>query len=190
MSISNAAFIVIAVIAIGYLYRKLGGQGLRLLGTLILVGAIIGIVLLTVLIHSFQAFTSTTRVATVQASPVVNQPHTMAISMTTYDGSGGSTHEEYELQGDRWELNADVIEYQPWVNLLGVKNGFSLSRLTSQYDDTNAHTIQPVDLQHGQTFAIPFVEKSHYRNGVLEPADSATYNVYVTIQGDVYASHA
>jgi hypothetical protein len=185
MSISNAALIGLGIIAIVFLLGKFGRGGIVLI---ILAVPVIGLYLL---VHSFQAFTSTTLVATVQASPVVNAPHTIAIAMTTYDPSGNPTHAEYELDGDRWELNADVVAFPDWMNFLGISNGFQLSRLTSQYEDTNAHTITPIGLGGGNsTVTLPFIEKSHYRNGVIEPDDGVTYNVYCTLQGDVYAQRA
>jgi len=185
MSIEIAAIIGLAAIGIVGLFRRFGGE----LGGILLLLAV-PIIGVFALVHSFQAFSSTTRVATVQASPVANAQHEMAISLTTYNGAGDPTRYEYELAGDRWELNADVVAFPDWMNFLGISNGFQLSRITSQYDDTNAHSIQPVPLQHSQTFSIPFLEKSHYTGGVLEPADGVTYSVFVTLQGQMYAVHA
>lgn len=185
MTIQTAALIALCGIGVSYLFLKLGRNGGTAL--LLLIAPIVGI---WMLVHSFQAFDATTKVATIQASPIVNQPHTMAIAFTSYDNAGNPTHAEYELSGDRWELSADVVNFQPWVNLLGVSNGFQLSRLTSQYDDSNAHSVQPVELPHNQAFSIPFVERSHYTGGVIMPADGTTYNIFVTLEGQMFAQHA
>ncbi len=180
MTIQNAALAFLLVIGGAWLFSKLGKAGgiAVLLVVALLAGGWFAI-------HSVQSFTGTALVAQVQASPIQNAPHTMAISLTFYDANGNPQRSELELSGDRWEMNCSVIRYYDWVNWLGLSSAYSCDRITSQYDGDQAHTVQPVELPHGQTFAIPFLERTHYTNGVLEPIGQ--YDVYVTAQGDVFA---
>ena len=183
MSIESAALSVLCVIVGAWLFSKVGRKaGIAILVVVALLGCVYEV------IHSIQSFTGTKLVATVQASPVSNAPHTMAVSLTTYDSAGNPTRAEYELGGDRWEMNCSVVRYYDWVAYIGLQSAYSCDRLTSQYDDSNSHTIQPVALPRGTMFAIPFLERAHYTNGVIDP--TGNYNIYVTTSGDVYAQNA
>jgi hypothetical protein len=180
LTLQNAAIAMLVVIALGYIFKSkhswalimlcilLGGSWLFLRGSASLLNPLSG----------------DTLVATVKASPVRGIDHTMAVEISYPDGR----HEAYELSGDRWGLYGDVIAYQPILNALGLHNGYSLDALTSQYNDDQAHSIKPVKLGSSQqATAIPFIELSHYRVGVIEPDDGQTYKCIVTPQGQMYA---
>ena len=158
-------------------------------GLLLLVGAML-ILVASVAVQSYLGFTGEIKVATVQATPITNMPHMMIVSLTLYDQDGQQvSHEEYSLNGDRWELDGDVVKFQPWLNFFGVHSGYKISRLTSQYDDTNAHTIKPISLNGGDEdfynsirnktwWSTPAV-MAVYGTAILEPADSVIYDVFM-----------
>ncbi len=144
----------------------------------------------SVAVQSYLGFTGEIKVATVQATPITNMPHMMIVSLTLYDQNGQQiSHEEYSLNGDRWELDGDVVKFQPWLNFFGVHWGYKISRLTSQYDDTNAHTIKPISLNGGdEDFYNSICNKTWwstpavmavYGTAILEPADSVIYDVFM-----------
>lgn len=191
VNVQIGAILGLVLIVTGFLWSKIGSRGLALLSLILIVAGLIGAVLIATMLGGIEAMTGTTLVATVIATPISNQAHEMAISLVTYDHDGVSHQAAYQLAGDRWELDADVIELEPWLNALGIKNGFALARLTSEFDDNQAHTVQPVALVNGTpSFSLPFVVRSHERAGVLEPADGVTYHIYCTIKGSMYAVHA
>jgi hypothetical protein len=183
--LSYYALGILAVITVYYLLKNK-----RILALVLVLGVPIALGWLAVHIftNSFASLSGDTLVATVQGSRDANVPHLMHVQIEYPDGAVGS----YMLDGDRWELNGDVVAYQPWVNMLGLQNGFTLTRLTSQYDDSSAHSIQPVDLSVSPqpSFLAPYIVKSHYENGVIEPADGVVYKVYVNQQKQMYAVHA
>lgn len=185
MTITNAAWVVIAILAGTYLWLKMG-KGMIVL--IILAVLLIGV---WMLVHSVQNFTSTVRVATVKAVPITNLSHMMAVSITTYDSTGKAAHETYEVPGDLWEMDASVVNYASWVNLIGMNNGYQLNRITGQCDGYDPCTVKPVSLSNGNpTFSIPFLERSRYWAGVVMPSDGIEYHVFVTPQGSMYAVHA
>jgi hypothetical protein len=187
MTPSRLALITLCGLGASYLIIKLG----RKAGFLLI--AVIGlpVAILFLIVHSYQSFNATTKVATIQASPIVNEQHQMSIRYTTYNEDGKPSLSAYELAGDRVELNADIVAFNPILNILGVHNGYSVSRLTSQFDDDMAHSIQPVQLHANNPIPpLPWIEQSHYRNGIIFPDDNIVYHVYVTLTGDMYATHA
>src|SRR5215468_593502 len=70
---------------------------------------------------------SSTHVAFVSCSEL--EQHQMTVQLNG---------QSYEITGDRWELNASIVKIQPWLQFLGMSNGYSLNRLTGQFDDENA----------------------------------------------------
>jgi len=162
-------------------------------GLLLLVGAML-ILVVSVAIQSYLGFTGEIKVATVRATAITNMPHTMIVNLTLYDQNGQQmSHGDYSLNGDRWELDGDVVKFQSWLNFFGVHSGYKISRLTSQYDDSNAHTIKPISLNGGDEdfynsirnktwWSVPSV-MAVYGSAVLEPADDVIYDVFMDQTG-------
>ena len=162
-------------------------------GLLLLVGAML-ILVVSVAVQSYLGFTGEIKVATVQAMAITNVSHTMIVNLTLYDQNGQQVyHGNYSLNGDRWELDGDVVKFQSWLNFFGVHSGYKISRLTSQYDDSNAHVIKPVSLNGGDEdfyssirnktwWSVPAV-MAVYGSAVLEPADGVTYDVFMDQTG-------
>ncbi len=162
-------------------------------GLLLLVGSIL-ILVMSVAIQSYLGFTGEIKVATVHTLSITNMPHTMIVDLTLYDQSGQQiSHGNYSLNGDRWELVGDVVKFQPWLNFFGVHSGYKISRLTSQYDDFNAHMIKPVPLnggdedfynaiRHKTWWSVPAV-MAVYGAAVIEPAGDVTYDVFMDQTG-------
>jgi|SRR5579859_5952305 len=192
MSVQFAAVLCFAIIAAGYLLKRFG-RGL----TAVIVVAVLVLVGVFGLVHSFATFSDRTLVATVRATPVANQAHMMVVEMTTYDGWGNPTDTSYELGGDRFMLQAQVVEFQPWLLFMGVKSGYHLQRLEGQYDGDTANS-KPVQLGSWSWFnglennvGLFFpVAESAYENAVIEVADGRMYNVYVDSAGDLSAERA
>lgn len=162
-------------------------------GLLLLLGAML-ILVISVAVQSYLGFTSEIKVATIQAIAVTNVSHTMTVNVTLYNQNGQSvSHTVYSLNGDRWELDGDVVKFQQWLNFFGVHSGYKISRLTSQYDDLNIHTIQPISLngndedfynsiRNKMWWSVPTV-MAVYGTAVLEPADNVVYDVFMDQTG-------
>jgi hypothetical protein len=190
MTITPIALVVLAIIIGGFFLKKCG----RALGALLLVLGAVAFGVWT-LIHSFQAFTGQTLVATVQASQVLNLQHTMAVELTTYSPDGTPTHAEYEIEGDLWMLQSQTIELQPYLTFVGFKSGYHLSRLSGEYNSSLAGS-KPVQLgswnwfnslENNVKLFFPIV-RSAYSSAVIDPPGN--YNVYVDSAGDLTSERA
>jgi hypothetical protein len=171
-----------------------------IVGLLLLVGAML-ILVASVAIQSYLGFTGKIKVATVHTTAITNMPHTMLVDLILYDQNEQQiSHGDYSLDGDRWELNGDIVKFQSWLNFFGVHSGYKISRLTSQYDDSSAHMIKPVSLNGGDEdfynsiraktwWSVPAV-MAVYGAAVLEPADDVTYDVFMDQTGMFAVPHS
>lgn len=96
----------------------------------------------------------------------------------------------FVLEGDEWQLDARVLKWEAWVNLLGRHTLFELDRLSGRYSDiqqarTNRPSLHPlrdddwfdlwawarrhpdfafmVDAGYGSSVFLPMYDKAHYR---------------------------
>jgi len=189
MSLSHIS-VVFLIAIVGWYFFKTYGKAL----TIVIAIATSIVICVGVLLLSFQSVNSRTQIATIRAVPVENKPHTMIVSITTFDHFKAATTQTYELPGDRWFLQSQVVEYQPWVLFIGLKSGYHLQRLEGEFDsDTpNSKAIQLGNwswfntLENNVKLFFPVI-KSAYGNAVIDPADGRTYGVYVDPQGDMSA---
>jgi hypothetical protein len=179
MTQATLALIIVGLIIVAFLYRKIGARGLGLI-------ALVVVVLFGYLYFVVHSFNETSQVSTVTCHQITNTPHTIAVALND------ST---YQLKGDRWELNGSVIRIQPWAYWLGVKSGYTLDRLTTQYDDTNAHEVRGIELGGFSLYKstsvwryIPLI--SAFGSGVIEPCDGQKYVIKADASGEMYAERA
>jgi len=97
----------------------------------------------------------------------------------------------YVLEGDQWQLDARVLKWKPWANLLGLDAFYRLDRLSSRHADIerarrippSVHDLSPplrgldvwrlqrllrehlrfVDTLFGQSVFMPMADGAHYR---------------------------
>jgi hypothetical protein len=97
----------------------------------------------------------------------------------------------FVLEGDQWQLDARVLKWKPWANLLGLDTFYRLDRLSSRHADIDrarrqlpsVHDLSPpqrgldiwrlqhllrgrlrfVDTLFGQSVFMPMADGAHYR---------------------------
>ncbi len=104
---------------------------------------------------------------------------------------GREKDDYYLLDGDQWQLDARVLKWKPWANLLGLDSHYRLDRLSSRYASVDearrrrpsVHDLSPpprgldvwrlqallrerirfVDTLFGQSVYMPMADGAHYR---------------------------
>jgi len=104
-------------------------------------GALAGTI--TVGIRGYRALTHEALAATVKTEPVAPQRFRATIILS--DGRLAM----YELAGDAFYIDAHILKWHPWVNLLGLHTSYELDRVTGRYnavvDERNKeHTVYSV----------------------------------------------
>lgn len=173
--------------------RLKAGRGLS--GIVLLLIAV-ALLWATSLVQTYLGLTGDIHVARVHATSLSNLPHFMSVEIILFDKDGRQTSDNtYEVMGDEWELQGDIVKFPAWLNILGLHSGYKLTRLEGRYDDpnlerNNKHSV--IVLNGGddtffktaqtQTWLAPLVEAT-YGNAVILPANGGTYDVLVSQTG-------
>jgi len=83
----------------------------------------------SVSIRGYRALTHEEVAATVRTFPTGTQR--FRASMTYPDGR----QESFDLRGDAIYVDAHILKWQPWVNLLGLHTVYELDRVAGRYDE-------------------------------------------------------
>ncbi|MEV6770478.1 hypothetical protein AB0N05_17835 [Nocardia sp. NPDC051030] len=189
--------IVMAIAAIALLVtalfkaRKVGWKVLagRGAGAISLILAAVVILWVTTLLQTFLGLTGEVKAAHIVASPVSGQEHLLDVDLTLYgDKDHDEQHLKYQVEGDMWVLQANIVEMEPWVNALGFSSGYKVTRLYGQRLDGIATKQNHIflnggdgdffqDMKKESWYTKPFV-RSAYGNAVI--ATAGNYDVYIS----------
>ncbi|AYF77244.1 hypothetical protein D7D52_29320 [Nocardia yunnanensis] len=167
-------------------WRVLVGRGMSAVG-LVLVAVVI--LWITTLLQTFLGLTGEVKAAHIEAKSVAGQEHLMSVDLTLYgDKDHADTHATYQVEGDMWVLQANIVELEPWVNALGFHSGYKVTRLYGQRLDGVATKQNQIflngsdkdffqDMKDQSWYTKPFV-RSAYGNAVI--ATPGTYDVFIS----------
>ena len=116
--------------------------------------------------QGYRALTREDVAATVTTEPL--GPHQFRATFVMADG----TRARDDLRGDALYVNAHVVKWHPWANVLGLHTAYRLDRVAGRYENidderTKARTVyrlandQPIDifrLARRYTFLAPMVQ--------------------------------
>jgi hypothetical protein len=160
--------------------------------------AVSGLVLLVVsllmlwfvtLVQTYLGLTGEVKAAHVTATSISDAEHSLAVDLTLYDDKGNTqSRKTYQVEGDMWVLQADIVELNHWVNVLGVHSGYKVTRLFGERVDGVSPTQHQIllnggdgsffaDMREGKWWTKPFV-RSAYGNAVI--AAPGEFDVYVS----------
>ncbi len=105
----------------------------------------------------------------------------------------------YEVHGDEWRIEARVLKWKPWANVIGLDSQYRLDRFSGRYTDTqqeltgerSAYDIRPsrqsgVDLWPlARDFSqyAPLVDTLYGSGAYMPMAEGARYEVRITQNG-------
>src|SRR5690606_29929951 len=110
----------------------------------------------------------------------------------------------YPVHGDEWRIEAQVLRWKPWANILGLNTQYRLDRLSGRYQDTrqeltavrSVHDLRGGDVASGGRWTLDVWDVSRrYRDYVdavdtlygsaayMPMADGAQYEVWITQSG-------
>ena len=173
------------------LLRMIGGAG---------VGAAAGFVALAGMnVQTYARLTYERPVATITLDQVGPQHFTANLELPETEARPEGARETYDIYGDEWRIEARVLKWKPWANVLGLDSQYQLDRLSGRYiateDELNArrsaHDLRPstenqVDLwalgrQHD--ILINAVDTLYGSGAAMPMADGAQYQVWITQSG-------
>jgi len=149
-------------------------------------------------LRSYRLLSSETPIATLSARQL--GPQQFAVRIDLPDG----THQNAELRGDEWQLDAHVIKWAPRAVALGAQPLYRLDRLASRYRDAaQAQSTPPsvvtldaesiIDLwQLKQQFPrwLPWIDADYGSGAYLPLVDGGKYNATLSAAGGLVARPA
>ena len=141
------------------------------------------------LVQTYLGLTGEIKAAHVVATPVSNAVHSLNVDLTLYDDDGNAhTLPTYQVEGDMWVLQADIVELQHWVNVLGIHSGYKVTRLFGERLDGVSPTQHQIllnggdgsffaDMRDRKWWTKPFV-RSAYGNAVISAPGK--FDVYIS----------
>lgn len=141
------------------------------------------------LVQTYLGLTGEVKAAHVVATQVSNSAHELNVDLTLYDDAGKAySRHTYQLEGDMWVLQADIVELHHWVNILGMHSGYKVTRLFGERLDGVSPTQHQIflnggdgnffaEMRGGKWWTKPFV-RSAYGNAVI--AAPGEFDVYIS----------
>ena len=170
--------------------RWLGGGIRTLLGvTLLALAALAGTI--GVATRGYRALTREDLAATVKTQPLPGQHFRATILLP------GGRLAMYEMAGDAFYMDAHIVKWHPWVNLLGLHTAYELDRVTGRYNDVGderakPHTVyslaQPklfdmVEFVHAVPLLAPLVDARYGSATFTAAGQPAAFAVFVSTTG-------
>jgi hypothetical protein len=92
---------------------------------------------LAVSVHGYRALTREEVAAVVEIEPLARPRFVARVALA--DGRSRS----FELMGDELYVDARVLKWSPWANLLGLHTSYALDRIGGRYADLEAERREP-----------------------------------------------
>lgn len=182
--------------------RFLGAFGGTLFGGGFLAAGVAAI-LLGLNVQSYARLTHERPVATITLSQI--QPQFFEATLTQPEtATGEASTAVYPVHGDEWRIEAQVLRWKPWANILGLDAQYRLDRLSGRYQDTRQEltAVRSVhDLRGGDTASegrwtldvwdvsrryrdyVDAVDTLYGSAAYMPMADGARYEVWITQSG-------
>ena len=193
-----ALFIFLRGLVALFTGRPFSGLGGILGGGVLL--AVTGAVLLFGLdVQTYSRMTYERPVATLAVHQLGPKYYEASLTEATPDGVEPMPAKAYPVHGDEWRIEARVLKWKAWANILGLDTQYRLDRLSGRYDATDdelhaersVYDLRPDPPSQVDLWAIARKYSGHaavvdtlYGSGAAMPmADGATYEVWITQSG-------
>lgn len=120
-------------------------------------------------LQGYRALTREDLAATIQAEPV--GPSQFRVTIHLANGQTNS----YWLAGDEVYVDAHILKWKPWANLLGLHTAYELDRIAGRYHRIEDERVRPRTVYQLTTDRLVDVFALRLRYGWLEPVVDAEY---------------
>lgn len=183
---------------------------LKMIGGGVILAGAGAAVLLAQNIQTYARLTHERPVATIQLRRLASQYFEVTVIQPPLAEGGAARSAVYPVNGDDWRIEAQVLKWKPWANVLGLDTQYRLDRLSGRYQDIeqerqgarSVHALSGGDARTGDILgvAVPWKISAwdaarryrKYVNAVdtlyggatyMPMADGAQYEVWITQSG-------
>jgi hypothetical protein len=121
--------------------RRLGGGAIRALVAALFLALAALCATVSVAVRGYAALTHEVLAATVKTEPIGAQRFRATILLA--DGS----LKMFDVTGDQVYVDAHILKWHPWVNLLGLHTGYELDRIGGRYETLAEERAKPRTLE-------------------------------------------
>lgn len=186
--------------------RLLGGLFGTAGGGVLLAGAL-GAALLGQNVQTYARLTYERPVATLSIRQLAPRYFEATVTQPA-DGEQPARTAVYPVHGDEWRMEAQVLKWKPWANVVGLDSQYRLDRLSGRYQDIelertgarSVHALSGGEPETGPFAALPWsmsvwdiarkyrryldaVDTLYGSAAYMPMADGATYEVWITQSG-------
>lgn len=192
--------LAIALSGLGWMFKGRpfkGGRGVLGGGVFLGIGAVIG--LLGLNIQTYHRLTYERPVANIEIRQLGPQLFEATVTEPPSENDPDGSTRVFEVHGDEWRMEARVLVWKPWANILGLDSQYRLDRFSGRYTDTqdelnaerSVYDIRPerqsgIDLwpivDEVSQYA-PLVDTRYGSGAYMPMADGARYEVRITRNG-------
>ncbi len=169
----------------------------RLFLILLLMTATTAGLMLLAFVQSYTTFTHRDRIARVYCTPAPGANGEMVFRLVTVDSPAGGRLRQFKLFGQQWAIEGHILKWKDWLNFLGLRTMYKLTRVRGRYLRAEDETAGPVSAhslisnqedpkwhwlyEYGEL--LPFVD-GVYGNTVFNfPSTTKNFEIFVTTSG-------
>ncbi|GLK48035.1 hypothetical protein GCM10017620_10080 [Brevundimonas intermedia] len=139
-------------------------------------------------LQTYERLTYERPVATLALRQLGPQYYEINLTQPTVQGQTADAGALYPVHGDDWRIEAQVLKWKPWANVMGLDSQYRLDRLSGRYRAIEQEL-------HGERSAYDLAAASNARNGAVpfkvEAWDAIRrYRPYVDAADTLYGSAA
>lgn len=155
------------------------------------------LLMLVLFVRTYDAFTREKPIARIQCIPVDGLDYDMILRFVPLEGGKEGTAGLFRLKGDQWAVSGHILQWHPWLNMLGVHTGYRITRIEGQYlkdrdETTRPKTVYDLDDSWMQGIwhwlyrhpgEVPLVKSAYGNTAYTFPEKDRTFLVLVTLSG-------
>jgi len=159
------------------------------------------LLILVLFVRTYDVFTREEPIVRIRCVPVEGLDYDMILRFAPLEGGKEGTPRLFRLNGDQWAVGGHIVQWHPWLNILGLHTGYRVSRIEGRYlkaEDEASRIQTAYDLggsraqrlwhwlyRHHEE--IPFVKAAYGNTAYTFPEKDKTFVVMVTHSGFIVA---
>lgn len=167
-------------------------------GSLALCIGLLSIVLILVAsnLYSYQRLSYEQHIADVDIESIARQQYRLTLQTPQHNT------QQFDISGDDWQIDARVLKWHPYANLLGLDLQFQLERISGRFSDitqekssprsvyalSSEHHVDIWQLARSYPKWLPFVDAVYGSAAYVPLHDNAKYQVFATQSGLIIRS--
>jgi len=172
-------------------------QAVKVLGSACVFVSGLFLLMLFLFAQTYEAFTREKAVARIQCAPVEELDYEMVLRFVPLEGGREGFPRLFRLNGDQWAVGGHILQWHPWLSLLGIHTGYKITRIEGRYlkaEDESAEPRTVYDMGDSRTQLIwhwlyrhhqeiPLVNAVFGNTAYTFPEKDQTFVVTVTHSG-------